>query len=204
VSRMRRGEISLADAPAVVSDVLELCARARDASGGWFDPWSSPDGVDPTGLVKGWAAEQALLRLSLVPGVTGVMVNAGGDVACFGRPGPDREWRVGIRSPSDPGTVIATFDGAPAVATSGTYERGAHIYRPSGWSEEQVVVASATVVGPELWMADALATGLAAGGPEALAFIDAMADYHGLLVHAHGEIESTTGCPLDLVGTPAP
>ena len=30
-------------------------AQARDASGGWFDPWAMPGGYDPTGLVKGWA-----------------------------------------------------------------------------------------------------------------------------------------------------
>ena len=35
--------------------------RAPSASGGWFDPWAIPGGVDPTGLVKGWAVEQALV-----------------------------------------------------------------------------------------------------------------------------------------------
>ena len=38
VSRLRRGEIELDAAPPEVAWVLELCRRARSASGGWFDP----------------------------------------------------------------------------------------------------------------------------------------------------------------------
>ena len=30
-------------------------------SGGWFDPWAMPGGVDPTGLVKGWAVDRGWL-----------------------------------------------------------------------------------------------------------------------------------------------
>ncbi len=57
VSRLRRGEITSAQAPAEVSDVLGQCAIARELSGGWFDPWAMPGGLDPTGYVKGWAAQ---------------------------------------------------------------------------------------------------------------------------------------------------
>jgi len=209
VSRMRRGEIGIGEAPESVSEVLELCVRARDASGGWFDPWSAPGGVDPTGLVKGWAAERALARLSSVPGLTGAMVNAGGDIACFGRPDPGREWRIGIRSPADPGVVMATVDGVPAVATSGAYERGAHIYRPAAAlagtaAATDPPVTSATVIGPELWLADALATGLAAGGATALQVIDGLSDYHGLVAFADGTTNTTIGCPVELFDiTPA-
>lgn len=54
VSRLRRGEITLEEAPAPVAEVLALCRTAREVSHGWFDPWAMPGGVDPTGLVKGW------------------------------------------------------------------------------------------------------------------------------------------------------
>ena len=57
------GEIGLEEAPPEVAEVLELCRRAREASDGWFDPWAMPGGVDPTGLVKGWAVERALDEL---------------------------------------------------------------------------------------------------------------------------------------------
>ena len=54
VSRLRRDEIALTAAPPEVADVLQLCAKARILSRGWFDPWAMPGGVDPTGLVSGW------------------------------------------------------------------------------------------------------------------------------------------------------
>lgn len=67
------------------AEVLDLCENARRASGGWFDPWAMPAGVDPTGLVKGWAVEQALAVLHEA-GMEAAMVNGGGDIAVFGAP----------------------------------------------------------------------------------------------------------------------
>ena len=57
MSRIRRHEITVAEAPPEVAEVLGLCATARVLSAGWFDPWALPGGVDPTGYVKGWAAQ---------------------------------------------------------------------------------------------------------------------------------------------------
>ena len=75
ISRLRAGEITTAEAPAEVADVLSRCATARELSGGWFDPWAMPGGIDPTGLVKGWAAQQALAAFT-APCIAGAMVNA--------------------------------------------------------------------------------------------------------------------------------
>ena len=105
VSRLRRGEVTLADLPpevaAEMTEVLDLCQRAKAASAGWFDPWAMPGGLDPTGLVKGWAVQRAadLLRRA---GVAAALVNGGGDLAAFGSPPagqPGQPWRVGIRHP---------------------------------------------------------------------------------------------------------
>src|SRR6266496_2207695 len=93
-SRLRRGETRLDQVPAEVAEVLELCRTARAASRGWFDPWAVPGGFDPTGLVKGWAAKRALEVLRRA-GAAAAMVNAGGDLAAFGCPGPGRAWRAG-------------------------------------------------------------------------------------------------------------
>jgi thiamine biosynthesis lipoprotein len=195
VSRLRRGEIGLDAAPPEVAWVLELCRRARDASGGWFDPWGLPGGVDPTGLVKGWAAELALAELR--GDAAAAMINAGGDIAVFGEPQPDQQWRVGIRDPlaADRLLTVVTLGGHDrAVATSGAYERGPHVLEP-GTSEPAQGLLAATVVGPDLAFADALATGLLASGGKALARIAGLRGYSALVVEQDGSVRTTLGFP---------
>ena len=196
LSRLRRGEISLEEAPPEITEVLAACRRAAVVSSGWFDPWRMPGGVDPTGLVKGWSAERAARALRAA-GVAAAMVNAGGDIVVFGRPEADRPWRVGVRHPRDARrfTCVAELDGAfPALATSGTYERGHHVLDPfTGRPADGLV--SATVTGPDLAMADALATGALAAGPPGLELVEAEAGYEAWLVTADGGTRATTGFP---------
>ncbi len=194
MSRLRRGEMTLADGPPEMAVVLRRCEEAREMSGGWFDPWAAPGGVDPTGLVKGWAAARAAAALRDA-GVAAAMVNAGGDIEVFGRPGPDRPWRIGIQNPFDRSTIVAVVEPELAVATSGCYERGPHVYDPFR-GEPAAAVASASVTGPALDLADALATGLVAGGLAALAHVEALAGYEALLIHHDGSRATTTGFVL--------
>jgi FAD:protein FMN transferase len=195
INRLRRGELRLEDAGADVAEVLGLCREARDASRGWFDPWAMPGGVDPTGLVKGWAARNAL-RLIEAAGVAAAMVNAGGDVALAGEPEAGRRWQIGIRDPWDAHRVIAVVPATAAVATSGAYERGEHVLDPHT-GRPGAPVASATVTGPDLAMADALATGLLAAGEAGLEWIEPVEGYDGLIVRRDGSLVSTGG--IDLV-----
>ena len=189
VSCLRRGELELGDTPPEVAEVLGLCEEARDLSGGWFDPWAAPGGVDPTGLVKGWASARALDALA-GSGAVAAMVNAGGDVCVFGHRRPGSPWRIGIQNPFDRGTVLAAVEAEAAVATSGSYERGLHVYNPFD-GQPVSAVASASVTGPDLTLADALATGLLAGGSEALPHVEALEGYEALLVHHDGRLEAT-------------
>jgi FAD:protein FMN transferase len=189
MSQFRRGDITEDEAPLEVLEVLDLCAHARRLSGGWFDPWALAGGVDPTGLVKGWAATRALADLRTA-GVGAAMVNAGGDIAVCGRPEPTRPWRVGIRHPDDATRCLcvvtaATESGTAAVATSGTYERGAHIVDPHSGRPATGAVA-ASVVGPDLALADALATALVAAGPEGLGTVANLPGYSALMVGTDG------------------
>ena len=58
ISRLNRGELTVADCPTEVAEVLRLGERARLESGGAFDVRRA--GVlDPSGVVKGWAVERA-------------------------------------------------------------------------------------------------------------------------------------------------
>jgi thiamine biosynthesis lipoprotein len=191
VSRLRRGEATVAELDPEVGEVLAECRAARELSGGWFDPWVVPGGVDPTGLVKGWAVDQVLAVLRS-EGIAGALVNGGGDVAAFGSPEPGEPWRIGIQHPWRPGALAAIVAVTAAVATSGCYERGPHLIDP-GTGRPGSRAASATVTGPRLALADALATAVAVGGDEALAAVAALPGYEGYLIRPDGTETDTGG-----------
>ena len=194
VSRLRRGEITLGEAPGEVLDVLTLCRRARDLSGGWFDPWAIPGGVDPTGYVKGWAAQRALEEL-VDAQLDGAMVNAAGDIASFGGVSGAQSFRVGIVNPDAPSTLACAVELRGAIATSGAYERGEHLVNPRH-GQLDASVASASVTGPDLGLADALATALAVGGDEVLDLVRNIEGYEGFTISHEGDWKWTTGFPF--------
>lgn len=194
MSRFRRGELERP--PPEIEHVLTLCQEARQLSGGWFDPWAMPAGVDPTGLVKGWAAEQAAAVLAAA-GVSSAIVNAAGDVALLGE--PDRSWRFGIRHPWRADALACVVETTCPVATSGTYERPAHLIVPEAMEtrvDPRRRPVSATVTGPRLALADALATALCVGGDEVLALIDAASGFEGYVIFEDGQEASTPGFPF--------
>jgi FAD:protein FMN transferase len=170
VSRIRRGELQVADASDDLKDVLQLCEHTRELTLGAFDPWKVEGGFDPSGLVKGWAADMAA-RMLVGAGVESVLINAAGDLVLRGGQlsdgGDVKPWNVGISSPDDVNQIVKTFnviDGS--VATSGDYEKGAHIVDPyTGLIA--IGARSASVVGPDGALCDALATALMVDGRDA-------------------------------------
>ncbi len=184
MSRYRSGEIALADAPGELAEVLACCEHARALSRGWFDPWAMPGGVDPTGLVKGWAVERCL-DLFRHRGITAALINAGGDVGVLGEPSPGQPWRLGIRHPWREDALARVILSQVAVATSGHYERGFQLIDPFS-GELSCYVASATVTGPSLALADALATAAAVAGPAALEIVTAIDGYEAYLILLDG------------------
>ena len=213
LSRLRAGALRLEDVPAEFHVVIDLCHRARELSERWFDPWAMPGGFDPTGLVKGWAAEEALGVLAGA-GIGSAMVNAGGDVAVMGTPGGDmgltgtpgggvgvtrtaaggNAWRIGIAHPWRPGALACVARVTSAVATSGTYERAGHLVDPTGRSPS--FAASATVTGPNLWLCDALATAVAVAVDEGLELIHSIAGYEAYLIRSDGSETATDDFPF--------
>lgn len=179
LSRLRRSELTIGEVPGVILDVLDECRIAWRHSRGWFDPWSLPGGVDPTGLVKGWAARRALEPLRN-RGLSGALVSAAGDIASFGGPANNEPFRIGVVRPTDGSRLACIVESPGAVATSGTYERGNHLINP--FTGVATSSASATVTGPDLGLADALATALAVAGPSGLEFMRAVRGYEGLVI----------------------
>ena len=135
-------------------------------------------------LAKGWIVDRAFDAACRVPGVSGALVDIGGDIRCGGQsPGPEG-WRVGVADPALP------FDNAPLVAmthlnnegiaTSGTGPRdrfvkgvrySATLSPLTGWPIDQQ--RSVSVVAAGAAEADAIATAmLVLGEKEAVAFAD--------------------------------
>lgn len=195
VNRLRRGELEVTELPPEVAEVLERCSAARALTDGWFDPWAMPGGIDPSGLVKGWAVERAAAILR-AGGVRSALINGGGDIACFGTPPSGGPWRIGIRHPwrSEALAAIVECDGG-AVATSGTYERGEHLLDPHS-SAPRAALASATVIGTDLALADAVATALAVAGTGLLERVLALPGYEAHLVEWDGTEHTTPGTRL--------
>ena len=163
ISQLRRGEIEIGQCPPEVIEVWNLCALVKELTEGAFDPWAISGGFDPSGLVKGWAADQCA-EILLAAGANHVQVNAAGDLALRGGFTPEQPWSIGVVNPDNRLEVLQTFeiiDGA--IATSGTYERGAHIYdQHTGMIA--IGAKSATVIGPNGAIVDALATALMVSG----------------------------------------
>ena len=213
---------------------LALCAQLKRESDGAFDAWAVGEGTgtgagesafDPSGLVKGWAAEQASVLLT-ESGVPSHSLGAGGDIQVRGGRGPvpgakhggehggkraggssgstaRRPWRIGVGDPHRPGrllTVVELVEGA--VATSGTAERGAHIWDPRT-GVPATALASVTIVGPNLTWADGYATAAhalagadSAGPARTYAWLHALAartGYQGLVVTKDTDVWWTDG-----------
>ena len=176
VNRIRRGELDQAQADPLMRQVVLACQQAGELTQGAFtDKLPDDDDVlrfDPTGLVKGWAAERAASRLADIP-ATSFCLNAGGDVVVGGNlveaeSGTAPVWRVGIEDPRDRSRIAEVVElRHGGVATSGAAARGAHLYDPAmGRFVDRD--GSVTVVGPSLMWADVWATALFVG-PASLA-----------------------------------
>jgi thiamine biosynthesis lipoprotein len=202
ISRLRSGKITAAQAPAEVAQVLRRCAAARELSGGWFDPWAMPGGIDPTGFVKGWAAQRALAAFS-AEYIVGAIVNAAGDIASSGGMGDGTPFRIGIADPRSPRRLAEIVELTGAIATSGSYERGNHLIDPHS-GRRAARAASASVTGPDLGLADALATALAVAGAPGLAFIEPLEGYEALIIGFDGSRRWTECFPFAQQGAAQP
>jgi thiamine biosynthesis lipoprotein len=71
------------------------------------------------------------------------------------------------------------------VATSGTYQRGAHVIDPHR-GRAATELAAVTVIGPTLTLADAYATAALAMGNRAAGWLEAIPDHEAMFVDTAG------------------
>lgn len=188
VSRFRSGVLAEKEASSDLRYVLDSCRQLKELTLGAFDPWAVSGGFDPSGFVKGWAAQKAL-EFFVAAGIRSTQINAGGDIAVYGGYDDETPWRIGIRHPDLPNEVARTielFDGV--IASSGTYERGAHIIDPE-YRVPAVGARAATVIGPDGGWVDALATALVVDGRDAVNWLgsDALVEYSFWAVDKEGD-----------------
>jgi thiamine biosynthesis lipoprotein len=197
ISRLNRRELAEEQCDPLVREVLALCAAARARTGGSFDARRrSPDGedtVDPSGLVKGWAAERAARILAARGSGDDYYLGAGGDIALGCAQPLAPFWRIGIENPRDPASMLGILPlRSGAVATSGITRRGAHIIDPVTGGPATALL-SATVTGPSLMWADVYATAIIARGSTSLDWLAALEGYEALAVTPDGAVHLTPG-----------
>jgi len=173
ISQIRRSEVTIEELSPEVQEVWRMCAQAKYLSDGAFDPWAVEGGFDPSGLVKGWAADKCA-EMALDMGIEHMQLNFAGDLTVRGgellNDGSVIPWSIGVVNPDNTLEVLQIFkmmDGA--VATSGDYERGAHIRDPFSGTIA-IGARSATVLGPDGALADAMATALMVTGEDGAKF----------------------------------
>jgi FAD:protein FMN transferase len=195
VCRFRRGELKLADLSADMRHVLDACADLWRETDGYFDAYACGP-LDPSGYVKGWSVEVASARLA-AGGSVRHYINAGGDIRTRGRNPDGQPWRIGIRHPweADKISWVLTVTDR-AVATSGTYERGDHVWNPRTGAPARGL-RSVTVVGADLALADAYATAALAMGEAGIGWLASRAadGYESAVVTEDGRAFSSTGLP---------
>jgi thiamine biosynthesis lipoprotein len=192
VSRLHTGSLTASAAGEDLQHVLAVCADLWRETDGYFDVYATGR-LDPSGYVKGWAAQVASDRL-VAAGAPDHSLNAGGDVRVRGHAPTGEPWRVGVRHPWDPAAVCFVVTGTDlGVATSGTYERGQHVVDPRAGGPASGL-RSVTVTGPDLGRADAFATAAVAMGVAGLEWLAELPDgYESAAVTDDGRFYRSEG-----------
>ncbi len=152
------------------------------------------------GIAKGYAVERGV-DIAKRYGVRHARVTAGGDTRLLG----DRlgqTWMVGIQNPRNDDEVAVTIPLADeAISTSGDYER---FFVEDGERYHHIIVPatgapagevrSATIIGPDAVMTDALSTSVfVMGVDQGLRLISTLPDYEGIVINADGEMYYSDG-----------
>lgn len=190
-SKIARGELRLMDASLAMRDAYAEAVRWRRETDGAFTPHRRDGVIDLAGTVKA-SAIQACGGALTAAGFEHWLVNIGGDVLSAGMPGEGRAWQAGIVDPADRTThfgAVSLTPGRGAIATSGTTERGEHVWRLDDAADDPVVQAS--VWGNDIVAVDVLATAVLAAGTGVIDEYAERFDVEILAMTASGAILAT-------------
>lgn len=199
LSRLARGETSVAELPEVVSFVWDECEKWQERTDGWFSSMTKENTFDPSGFVKAWATVQAANKL-LELGVRDFAINAGGDIYLSPEIQSGLPKRVGVANAQSiaktlqPVTIVDLNETEfLAVATSGVAERGENIWNPRTYHYADEL-KQVTVIAKDLITADVLATAIFAAGNQAEKLITKFSnEIEVLLIDSSGDVFTTPG-----------
>jgi thiamine biosynthesis lipoprotein len=193
ISRLNDGRVSIEEASPEMREVFSIAEKTKAETDGYFD-MRRPDGsIDPSGIVKGWAILKAATRIR-AHGHADFFVNAGGDIASSGKNESGIPWSFGIRNPFNTEEVVkVVYPNGSGIATSGSYERGAHIYDPHHPDAVLDDILSITIVGPDVLEADRFATAAFAMGKDGIGFIEKLPGFEGYAIDPSGVATYTSG-----------
>ena len=194
ITAINEGRLSIENASKEMKEVFLLCDKTKRETGGCFDMINNEGEYDPSGLVKGWAIFNAAKLLESL-GFEDFYVEAGGDIQVQGNSGREAGWKTGIRNPFNAKEIVkvVTLKNDEGIATSGNYERGAHIYNPKNRTKELVEIVSLTVIGPNIYEADRFATAAFAMQGQGIYFIEKLPGFEGYAINNQGIATMTSG-----------
>jgi thiamine biosynthesis lipoprotein len=193
ISKINSGEITPENYSTEMKEIFALAQQTKEQSDGFFD--IKHNGIyDPSGIVKGWAINNAA-KLLAEKGFENFYVEAGGDIQVRGLNHEGRPWRVGIRNPFNQNEIIKAVElkENKGMATSGNYIRGDHIYNPHASAEIIKDIVSLTVIAANVYEADRFATAAFAMGADGINFIEKLSGLEGYLVDKNGIATYTSG-----------
>lgn len=182
ISRYNQGLIKKEALSTDVKFVYDQCCYYSKMTKGYFDACYD-ETFDPSGYVKAWAIQHAA-HIIESHGFHTYLINIAGDMIAHG---PDKDWNIAIQDPFQKDTAIGVVTLCnQSIATSGSYERGAHIINPFTKSAATDLV-SASVYGEDIIMSDVFATTcIAMGSESAMSFLADHPAYAALLVKKDG------------------
>jgi FAD:protein FMN transferase len=192
ITKINNGKIKKHEYSNDMQKILTLCEDTKTESNGYFDI-KYKGKLDPSGLVKGWAIYNAS-QLVKKAGYYDYFVEAGGDIQASGKNKDGKPWRVGIKNPFKQEQIIKIVAlENNAIATSGTYIRGQHIYNPLQPEKVTNDIVSASIIGPNIYDADRYATAAFAMGNDGLQFITTLHGFEAYIIYKDGEARYTKG-----------
>ncbi len=156
--------------------------------------------LDVGAIAKGYATEQIAKYLE-EKGISGYVLNIGGNVRTVGTKADGSPWTVGIENGNDDGYLAYLLLDGQSVVTSGSYQRYYivdgkkyhHIIHPDTLMPSEDYL-SVSVVTSDSGMADALSTALfCMSQEEGNRLIESIPDTEAMWVRENGEITVSSG-----------